>query len=51
MPRRICFNPCSNGMKKELEKIAQNEMVFGFNPCSNGMKKELTVDELLKDTE
>ena len=35
-----CFNPCSNGMKKELVPADQMLMIIGFNPCSNGMKKE-----------
>ena len=35
------FNPCSNGMKKELfMEECENQIVFRFNPCSNGMKKE-----------
>ena len=37
-----CFNPCSNGMKKELVPADQMLMIIGFNPCSNGMKKEHT---------
>ncbi len=36
-----CFNPCSNGMKKEQTATAQNQSEVSFNPCSNGMKKEL----------
>ena len=36
-----CFNPCSNGMKKEPYVINADKHNIGFNPCSNGMKKEL----------
>ncbi len=35
-----CFNPCSNGMKKELNSMRCLSTIAGFNPCSNGMKKE-----------
>ena len=35
------FNPCSNGMKKELDDLVAYGEVCSFNPCSNGMKKEL----------
>ena len=35
------FNPCSNGMKKELYRLVSIMRAMCFNPCSNGMKKEL----------
>ncbi len=35
-----CFNPCSNGMKKETVTLTPTVALTGFNPCSNGMKKE-----------
>ncbi len=35
------FNPCSNGMKKELQRAPKVMGELSFNPCSNGMKKEL----------
>ena len=39
-----CFNPCSNGMKKELLfSLLLVVQVMRFNPCSNRMKKKLTV--------
>ena len=38
-----CFNPCSNGMKKEQKRHNQyGDSAPRFNPCSNGMKKEPT---------
>ena len=37
----FCFNPCSNGMKKERATEDVYKIFFtSFNPCSNGMKKE-----------
>ena len=36
-----CFNPCSNGMKKERTDEKNFTKALSFNPCSNGMKKEL----------
>ncbi len=38
-----CFNPCSNGMKKEQWSTGKTLTTMSFNPCSNGMKKELTI--------
>ena len=43
MQVRQCFNPCSNGMKKELIVRPLTSYGAGFNPCSNGMKKEPAV--------
>ena len=44
------FNPCSNGMKKELRpRRYTSTFLASFNPCSNGMKKERITKQQIPD--
>ena len=44
------FNPCSNGMKKELAGTSLHYEDGCFNPCSNGMKKEQSCNLMIWET-